>query len=314
MHATRMGHGADPRRDFARRVRKYRALLIMMIPGLLSVLLFNYVPMYGVVIAFKDFKIRSGILGSDWAGMKYFMKLFKDVNFLPVLRNTILISLYKLFWGFPAPILFALLLNEMRCARYKKLVQTVSYLPHFMSWVVLGGIFSSFLALDGPLNSLISAFGGTPTIFLMKSSSFRSVLVLTDVWKGFGWGSIVYLAALSGVDMEMYEAATIDGANRYQRALYLTLPSIAPVIVISLILNMSGILNAGFDQIFNMYNASVMDVADIIDTYVYRKGLIDMEYSYSTAVGLFKSVVAMLMMIVTNYSAKLLGGSESTLW
>lgn len=300
--------------SFYRRCKEYRLLLIMMIPAILFFIIFSYIPMYGVTLAFKDFKITEGILGSPWAGLKYFRQVFSDPYFYKTIRNTIVISLYKLLFGFPAPIVFALLINELVGHRYKRIVQTVSYLPHFMSWVVVGGIFSSLLSLDGPVNSFLAAIGMDKIMFMGNKSVFRGVLVATDIWKGFGWGSILYLAAIAGVDQEMYEASRIDGANKFQNAWYITIPSILPVICINLILSLSGILNAGFDQIFNMYSAVVYEVADIIDTYVYRLGLANMQYSLSTAVGLFKSVVGLIFILAVNSIIRRLGGRENSLW
>jgi len=301
----------------SRRRRKrseYRILLLMLVPGLLYFLVFHYLPIYGVAIAFKDFKITQGILGSEWAGFDYFRQAFEDERFYVVLRNTLLISLYKLAFGFPAPILFALLLNEVTRARFKKFVQTVSYMPYFISWVVLGGIVISFFSMDGPVNWALKLLGQEPVLMLGDDRYFRGVLVVTDVFQSFGWGSIIYFAAISGIDHQLYEAAVIDGAGRLKRAVYITIPMLAPVIVIMLILRMSHILDAGFDQIFNLYNPNVYDVADIIDTYVYRKGLTEMQYSYSTAIGLFKSAVALVLVVATNYIAKWMGGKDHTLW
>ncbi|MBP1988794.1 ABC transporter permease [Paenibacillus eucommiae] len=293
---------------------KYSALLWMLIPGLIYFFVFHYVPMYGVVIAFKDFKITQGIMGSGWAGFKYFAKAFDDPHFLVVIRNTLIISLYKLIFGFPAPIVFALLLNEVTRAPFKKVVQTVSYLPHFISWIVLGGIVISFFSMDGPVNWGMKLLGFEPVLMLADDRYFRSVLVVTDIFQSFGWGSIIYFAAIAGIDYQLYEASIIDGANRLQRAVYITIPMLVPVIVIMLILRMSHILDAGFDQIFNLYNPNVYNVSDIIDTYAYRKGLTEMEYSYSTAIGLFKSVVALVLVVSTNYIVKWIGGKEHTLW
>ena len=303
-----------PRKPFLKRIYEYRSLLLMLLPGILFFIIFCYIPMYGILLAFKDFRIMDGIMDSPWVGLKHFQKAFGDPYFLQVFKNSLLISIYKLVWGFPAPILFALLLNEVMNRRFKKLVQTVSYLPYFLSWVILGGIFINILSLNGPINAIISAMGLEARIFLADPGLFRSILVATDVWKGFGWGSVLYLAAISGIGEEMYESSYLDGANRFQRALYITIPSLAPVIVITLILSCSSILNAGFDQVFNLYNSMVMDVSDIIDTYVYRKGLLDMDYSYSTAVGVFKSVVALVLIIGTNKAANKFGGKGYGLW
>lgn len=294
--------------------RKYRVLLLMLVPGMMYFLVFNYAPMYGVVLAFKDYKFLEGIMGSPWVGFKHFEKLFADAYFYTVLKNTIIISFYKLLFGFPVPIIFALLLNEINNAKFKKFVQTISYLPHFISWVILGGIFFSIFSWEGPLNTVITMFGGDPILYLADDRYFRTVLVVTHIFQSFGWGSIIYFAALSGIDTQMYEAAILDGAGRFKRMWYISIPMIAPVIAIMLILSMSGILDAGFDQIFNMYNVKVYSVADIIDTYVYRKGLVDMAYSYATAVGLFKSVVALILIFTVNQIMKMMGQKDSAIW
>lgn len=302
------------RSDFLKAFQKYRVLLLMMVPALCYFAVFCYLPMYGVVLAFKDYRILDGILGSPWVGLKYFRRAFEDPYFLKTVSNTIIIGVSKLVLGFPAPIIFALLLNELRQGRFKKTVQTVSYLPYFMSWVILGSIFFSLFSLNGPVNAVLELLGFEKIMFMSNSSWFRPVLVLTDVWKGFGWGSVLYLAAIAGVDQEMYEAARIDGANRFQTMLYMTLPSILPVICINLILNLSGIMNAGFDQVFNMYSEVVYDVADIIDTYVYRLGLKSMEYSLSTAAGLFKSLIGLVLIVGVNSIVRKVGGKENALW
>lgn len=293
---------------------KYHQLLIMMIPAVIFFVIFAYVPMYGVTLAFKDFKITEGILGSPWVGLEYFRKAFEDPYFIQTIKNTLIISFGKLIVGFPLPIIFAILLNEMRGKRFKKFVQTVSYLPHFMSWVILGSIFFALLSLNGPINNILEALNMEKIMFMGESKHFRGVLILTDAWKGFGWGSVLYLAAIAGVDQEMFEAAKVDGANRWHRIWYIMIPSILPVICINLILNLSGILNAGFDQVFNMYSETVYDVADIIDTYVYRIGLKGMQYSLSTAVGLFKSAIGLVMIVVVNFIIGKIGGKENTLW
>lgn len=290
-------------------------LLLMFLPGLLYFIIFHYLPMYGTVLAFKDFRISEGIWGSPWVGFRHFEYAFDDLGFINALRNTLIISLLKLVLGFPAPIIFAILLNEIGRSTFKKFVQTVSYLPHFISWVVLGGVFISFLSLNGPLNLILEMFGFAPRIFMSEENGFVAILILTDIWKGFGWGAIIYIAALAGLDPSMYEAAVIDGANRWHRIRYITLPSLVPVMTILIILSMSGILDAGFDQIFNMYNSRVVDVSEIIDTYVYKKGLVDADYSYATAIGLFKSIVALVMIVISNKIANTIRGKEAdALW
>jgi len=301
-------------RDLWRRIKKYRMLLLMLIPGIIYYIVFHYMPMYGITLAFKDFKIRKGIMASPWVGFQYFEKMFASKKFWGVVENTLIISLMKLFFGFFPPIILAIALNETPGKRFRSVVQTVSYLPHFISWVVMAGIIIDMTSLNGPINAITRALGGEPVMWMAKKDTFRGLLVISDIWKGFGWGSIIYFAALSGIDPQQYEAAAIDGAGRLRRIWYITLPNLVPIITIQLILAMSGILNAGFDQIFNMTNSAVSEVCDIIDTYVYNLGVQDRDYSMSTAVGLFKSVIALVLMLVTNFTAKALNGESYTLW
>jgi len=308
--STRRARRVEKKKKF----KQYRVLLIMLIPAMFYYIIFHYLPMYGVLLAFKDFKITEGILGSPWAGLRHFEKIMNDTYFFTVLKNTIIISLYKLVFGFPVPIIFALLLSEVSNVKFKKMVQTISYLPHFISWVVMAGIFFTLFSLDGPINSIVKMFGGDPMLFLADDRYFRTILVVTSIFQGFGWGSIIYFAAISSIDPQLYEAAVLDGAGRFKRMIYISIPMLAPVIAIMLILSMSGILDAGFDQIFNMYNVKVYNVSDIIDTYVYRKGLIEMNYSYATAVGLFKSVVALILIVIVNQIVKWVGGKEHAIW
>lgn len=300
-------------KSLGERVRQYRALLLMLVPGFLLILIFNYIPMVGVGVAFIDIRLND-IWHSPFVGLKYFRKILVDHTFLLALKNSLIISVMKMVFGFPMPILFAICLNEVKNLRYKKLVQTVSYLPHFISWVIMASIFQQLFSLDGPINAMIAALGGTPVYFMTSSRYFRWILVVTDIWKSFGWSSIIYFAALCGINPELYEAAELDGANRCQKAWYISIPSIAGTIVVLLVLNLQGILSAGFDQIFNMYSVSVYDVADIIDTYVYRKGIQGSEFSYSTAIGLFNSVVSVVLMVIANKIANIVSHGEMGLW
>ncbi len=288
-------------------------LLILVLPAVAFFIIFSYIPMGGIVIAFKNFQLRKGIWGSPWVGFQQFQTLFSTPSFFEVLRNTVTISLLRLLCGFPAPILLAVLLNELRCQRYKKIVQTVSYLPHFLSWVVLAGIFIQFLSPStGPINIALKALGFEPIYFLGSTKTFVPTIIATGIWQSVGWGSIIYLAAISGIDPALYESAVLDGATRFQRIWYITLPSILPTITVLLILNTGSILNGGFDQIFNLYNDAVLSVADILDTYVYRRGLEGMQYSFSAAVSLFKNGVGFLFVFVTNKIAQRIG--EGSLW
>jgi len=281
---------------------KYKYLFILLAPAIILTIIFNYIPMYGIVIAFKDYKMVKGIMGSKWIGFAHFKTLFSSPSFFEVMRNTILISIYRIVFGFPAPIILALLLNEVRSTKYKKLVQTVSYLPHFMSWVGIGGIIKELLSPQrGIVNYIIQLLGGKQIYFLIDPAWFRSILIISGIWQGVGWGSIIYLATIAGIDIEMYEAAIIDGANRLKQALYITIPMLYPVITVLLILNIGNILNAGFDQIFNLYTPPVYCVADIIDTYIYRRGLLESDYGLATAVGLFKNVIGFALVIGTNF-------------
>lgn len=296
------------------RLWKYRYLYLLAFPGMLYFIIFRYVPMYGVVIAFQDFRINKGIWESEWVGLAQFSKLFQGFSFPTVFKNTVVISLYKLIFGFPAPIILALLLNEVKNARFKKVTQTIVYLPHFISWVILAGLISMFLHPDsGLINEIVKVFNnGRGIDFLVSKQYFRGILVITDIYKGVGWGSIVYIAAISAIDSTVYEAAMVDGANRLKQMWYITLPALKSTIVVMLILNMGGILNAGFEQILLLYNPLVYDVADIIDTYVYRNGIMSSNYSLSTAAGLFKSVISMGLIIITNKIAHMM--EEDGLW
>ena len=293
--------------------RKNYVLTLMFIPVIAYYLIFKYAPMYGIVLAFKDYSIRKGILGSPWVGFTVFEELFATHTFVRAFRNTVIISLLRWVFGFPMPIILALMLNELKNLRFKKTMQTISYLPHFLSWIILTGLFTQLLSpTNGPINYIISLLGGKPIYFLADNAWFRSTMVITGIWKEIGWGSIVYLATIAGIDTELYEAAECDGATRWQKMFHITLPLMKPTIVILLIMNCGSILEAGFDQIFNFYNSAVYETGDIIDTYVYRRGIGDMEYSISTAVGLFKNVIGFILVTGTNFIAKRLG--EGGIW
>ena len=293
--------------------RKNYVLTLMFIPVIAYYLIFKYAPMYGIVLAFKDYSIRKGILGSPWVGFTVFEELFATHTFVRAFRNTVIISLLRWVFGFPMPIILALMLNELKNLRFKKTMQTISYLPHFLSWIILTGLFTQLLSpTNGPINYIISLLGGKPIYVLADNAWFRSTMVITGIWKEIGWGSIVYLATIAGIDTELYEAAECDGATRWQKMFRITLPLMKPTIVILLIMNCGSILEAGFDQIFNFYNSAVYETGDIIDTYVYRRGIGDMEYSISTAVGLFKNVIGFILVTGTNFIAKRLG--EGGIW
>lgn len=292
---------------------KHKELFLLLLPVIAYFVIFHYVPMYGVLIAFEDFLPRSGILGSEWVGLQNFQKMFSGLYFWPVFRNTLIISFLKLIVGFPMPILLALLLNEVSCGWFKKSVQTITYLPHFIGWVVLAGIVQQVLSPStGVLNYVITALGGEPIFFMGSTKWFRPVVVLSSIWRNCGWDSIIYLAATSGIDPTMYEAANLDGATRFQKIWYVTLPGLIPTITIMLIFALGDVMNDDFDQLYNMLNAKVLSVGDVIGTYTYRVGLQQMNYSYATAVGLFKNVIALLLVSLSNLFSKKISGSS--LW
>lgn len=291
--------------DFAG-YKKYYALTLMFLPVVVYFFVFKYIPMGGIAMAFKDYKIRLGIWGSEWNGLENFTKLFATKTFARAVKNTLEISFLRIIFGFPVPIILALLLNEVTHEGYKKAVQTITYLPHFISWVVLAGLFEQLLSpSNGALNSIL----GTNIYFLGDNEYFRGTLIATGIWKGAGWSSILYLAAISGIDPSLYEAAKCDGATRIQCTRFITLPCIAATITVMLILEIGGILDAGFDQIFNLYNSAVYETADIIDTYVYRYGLGEMKYAMGTAIGLFKNGIGFILVIGTNWITNRINGN-----
>lgn len=286
-------------------VRKNFDLYLLLIPGLAFLLVFKYIPMYGVIISFQDFNIFAGILGSDWVGLANYQRLFSDPEFYNVFGNTLIISLAKIIVLFPLPIVLAILLNEVRMGTFSKVVQNILYLPHFLSWVIVAGLFTNILAEGGGLvNQVIRFFGGETISFLQDNFWFRIVVVFSAGWKEVGWNTIVYLAALTAIDQEMYEAALIDGAGRIRRIISITLPSILSVIILLFILRVGNLLDAGFEQILMLYNPIVYETGDIIGTFVYRQGLGKMDYSFATAVGLFNSVVALILVVGGNALSK----------
>lgn len=316
--ALRAGRVAVPgagRRSFWQRVVAARALLLMLVPGLVLVLLFNYGPMYGLLMAFQDFQVTKGIWGSPWVGFKHFQEFFSNPSAVNALRNTLLISFLKLAFGFPAPILLALLFNELRNGIFKRFSQTISYMPHFVSWIVFAALITAMLSPStGVINQFLKFLGIRPIYFMADPGWFRVVLIASEIWKEVGWGAIIYLAALTGVDPTLHEAAVVDGATRIQRIIFINIPSLLPIAALMLILRMGGILNAGFDQVFNMYNVQVYQTADIIDTYVYRTGLADLKYSFAAAVGFFKSAVGLVMVVTVNEIARRMSDRYYALW
>lgn len=275
-------------------------LHLMILPGLLFILIFKYMPLGGITIAFKEFLPGKGIWGSPWVGLENFEYMLALPDTKRVMWNTLFIAAAKILINFPVPIIISILLNEVKNHRFKRSVQTIIYLPYFISWVILAGIIQDLFAKEGLINQFLGIFGAEPVFFLGNKYAFLGVLIGTDVWKNFGYNTVVYLAAITGIDETLYEAAKIDGANRFQQIWNVTLPGIAPIVVLMMILNLGNVLNAGFEQIFNLYNPLVYETADIIDTFVYRISLVEANYSLGTAVGLLKSVVSFIL-IVTSY-------------
>jgi putative aldouronate transport system permease protein len=282
------------------RVKKFKWLYVLLLPSIAYFFIFSIVPYYGLSIAFKNFSPFVGIADSPWVGMRHFERLMDNPDFYRLLRNTLLINIYKLIFGFPVPIIFALLLNEVRSVLFKRSVQTITYFPHFLSWVVFGGIVVTFLTPSGVINGILKAFGMPAINFLVDQQFFRPMLVVTGIMKDFGWGAIIYLAALAGVNPELYSSAKVDGAGRFQQMLHVTLPGILPTISLMLIINLSHMLDAGFEQVFVLMNPTVYEVGDIIDTYVYRMGLEKGQFSIATAVGLFKGVIGFVLIVSAN--------------
>lgn len=288
-----------------------RYLYFMMIPGLLSVIIFSYVPMYGLVLAFKDFKIAKGIWGSSWTGLDHFKYLFTRPDATYIIFNTLRISVINLLINFPIPIILALLLNELKHLAFRRTVQSILYLPHFISWVVISGLLYGFFSTSvGLVNKIIVELGGQAINVVANPDNFRLVLYLTNAWKGAGWGTIIYLAAIVGIDQEMYEAAEIDGANRFQQMLKITLPAIQYSIIVLLVLNVGSIMGANFDQIMNLRSDPTIQVSQVIDTYVFDMGVSKLRYDFATAVGMFQQVINCILLVVTNKIAKKLSGES----
>lgn len=294
--------------SFITKFNKYKYYYVLLLPGIIYFIVFKYLPMYGITIAFKNFQLSKGVLNSPWVGTKWFSILLSNPDFWVAFKNTIIISFYKIFFCFPAPIILSLLLNEVRNRYFKKSVQTILYLPYFITWVMMSGILFSMFS---PESGVLSLFG-IKTSPITQPENFRELLVWSEMWKGSGWGTIIYLAAIAGINSELYEAALMDGASRFQRIWYVTLPCIKSTIVVMLILRTGNILFAGFDQIYNLYNPTVYNVSDILDTYVYRNGLAMGRYSLATAAGLFQSAAGIIMLWLTTWLSHRMG--EDGLW
>lgn len=296
-----------------RRLKKSRYLYLMIAPVVIWYLVFCYAPMFGLVIAFKEYDMYEGIAKSPFIGLLQFKNFFSSIYFWRLIRNTFLISFYGLIFGFPAPIILALLFNELKDGRFKKVTQTISYLPHFISTVIIVGMFTTFLAPEtGLINNIIELLGGQRIYFLSEPRYFRSLYIILDIWRSVGWGSIIYLAALSNVETELYEACVIDGGGYWRQLFHITLPGIAPTVVIMLILRIGQLMTVGYETIILMYSPSTYETGDVISTYVYRVGLIDSNYSFSSAVGMFNSIISMTLLVCANSISKRFG--ETSLW
>jgi putative aldouronate transport system permease protein len=300
---------ADVRKKFYRD----RWLYLFLLVPIAYYIVFKYFPMYGATIAFKDYRIGLGFWGSKWVGLRNFERLFNSSGFYTIFRNTLLLNLYSLIFGFPVPIIIALLLNEIQSTLYKRTIQNILYLPHFISWVVLGGIFVQILSPStGAVNLVLKALGITPVYFMISNFWWPIMFVISGIWQSAGWGSIIYLAAMSGIDPQLYEAARIDGAGKFSQVWHITLPGIKSTIAIMLILRLGGMMDVGFEHIYNMMNSAVYSVADVISTYVYRTGILANQYSYTTAIGLFQSVISLLLVVTANTITRKIG--ENSLW
>jgi len=295
-----------------KRVRQSKYLYLIFLLPFLYYVIFHYAPMYGLLIAFQKYNIVKGISGSKWVGLANFKRFLADPYFWKLVRNTLLLSFYNLLWGFPAPIILALLMNELRRKNFKRFVQSVSYLPHFISTVVVCGMVVNFLSADGPINSLLQGLGFDTVQFLVRPEWFRTIYIASDIWQTMGWNSIIYTAAICSVDAELYDAALIDGAGRFGLVRHITLPAIMPTISIMLILALGKLMSIGFEKIILLYNGSIYETADVISTYVYRRGLLGSDFSYATAVGLFQSLVGFVLLATSNRITKRLG--ETGLW
>ena len=293
-------------------MRKNWSLYLLVLPVILFYVLFSYKPLYGALIAFKDYSPGRGFSGSPWAGFGHFIRFFQSPYFFRLLRNTFLISFYGLVFGFPAPIILALLLNEVRHSGYKRAVQTITYLPHFVSMIVIAGMITDFSLSTGLFNDIIAFFGGQRFPLLQQPGLYRPIYIASDIWQQMGWGTIIYLSALSAIDPQLYEAAMIDGAGRFKQLLHITLPSLAPTIVILLILRIGHLLGVGYEKTILLYNPATYETADIISTYVYRVGLLEQNWSYSTAIGLFNSIINFSLLVIANRISRKV--SETSLW
>ena len=299
--------------SLGKRIVRDRYLLLLFAPALIYFIVFKYFPMLGLVISFKNYNLMKGIIDSDWVGLKWYIQFFDNPDAFKIIRNTFLLGIYRLVFGFPVPILLAIMLNELRLSIFKRFVQTVSYLPHFISTVVVAGMVTIFLSpTTGVVNQIIGAFGISPVNFLQEAGWFRTIYIASDIWQEAGWSSIIYLAALAGIDPRLYEAADIDGAGRWRKMLSVTLPGIMPAMVIILILNIGKMIDIGFEKVFLLYNPATYETADIIATYVYRVGIVQGNFAYGTAIDLFMGIISLIFVSSANYASRRLG--DTSLW
>lgn len=295
------------RKSLLKQMKQYLPFYLFVLPAIVCVILFNYMPMGGIVIAFKNYKMARGIAGSEWVGLKHFKALFSDPNFYRVLRNTLKISILTLLTTFPVTIVFTLLVNELRSTRFKKVIQTITYMPHFLSWVVVGTFVYQILSpTSGVVNAVLVNLGilDKPEFFMANQKAFVPIYLITNLWKTTGYSIVIYLATIAGIDTSLYEAASIDGANRFKKVLHITLPAMLPTMCTMLILQIGSLINVGFDPIYNLYNDATYQTADVIATYVYRKGMVDSRYDFSTAIGLFQNVVSLALVLLANWFAR----------
>ncbi|NQX59480.1 sugar ABC transporter permease [Paenibacillus qinlingensis] len=313
MHRQDIQTGGQGMGQFQKRWQNSKYLMLLFLPALIYYLLFKYVPMFGILISFKDYNTFKGVWASEWVGLKFYSLFFHSPDFLKLLKNTVLLGIYKVVFGFPAPIILALLLNEVRRATLKRFVQSISYLPHFISNVVVVSMMFLFLSpTSGLVNKVIQWFGYDAMNFMQNESYFRTIYILSEIWQHVGWETIIYLAALSAIDPQLYEAAKVDGANRRLQLLHITIPGIRPAIIILFILNIGHVLDIGFEKVLLMLNPSIYATADVLSTYVYRTGIQSLNYSYGTAIDLFSSVINLIFILTANWISR--RTSETSLW
>lgn len=306
-------HGKQgPRPSLGAKIWKQKNLFLMVLPGFFLILIFNYVPMYGILISFQNYSPTKGVIGSEWVGLKHFSDFFSNRLAYRTIANTLILGVYSLLWTFPAPIILALLFNEIKKVRSKKLVQTVSYFPYFLSTVIVTGMLLEFCSREGLFNQIRGWFGFEPIMFLLSPKYFRTIFITSSLWQGTGYGTILYLAAISNIAPTLYDVAAIDGASRFRKMWHITLPHMAPTMTILLIFGVSGIMNQDFQKIILLYVPQTYSVADVISSYIYREGIQGARFEYTTAIGLFNSLISFLLLMIANMISRKV--SETSLW